>query len=79
MGTSDLSITACLSVISLRLTDAAAVASAALTCAAAGSEREALRIAMEPDGLLSEAQTLHGAVCLIGRMQRSNERPVPAG
>ena len=68
MNTTDLSITTCLAEISIRLTDAAAVAKAALTCAIAGSEREALRIAMDLDRLLNEAQTLHGAVCLIGRM-----------
>ena len=70
MHTADLSITACLAEISARLNDAAAIAKAALTCATAGSEREALRIAMDLDGLLHEAQTLHGAVCLIGRTTR---------
>ncbi|MDP4026657.1 hypothetical protein Q8W71_29040 [Methylobacterium sp. NEAU 140] len=66
-----MSITACLAEISARLTDAAAVAKAALTCAEAGSEREAVRIAMDLDALLHEAETLHGAVCLLGRLPRA--------
>lgn len=65
-----LSIRACLEEISARLTDAAAIAKAAVVCAESGSEREALRIAMDLDELLSEAGTLHGAVCLMGRMTR---------
>lgn len=66
-----LSITACLGEISGRLTDAAAIAKAALACAEAGSEREAVRIAMELDELLAEADTLHHAVCLLARLQRA--------
>ena len=78
MSTAGLSITACLAEISARLTDAAAIAKAAVVCAESGSEREALRIAMDLDELLSEAGTLHGAVCLIGRMSRSREgSPAP--
>ncbi len=73
MSVAGLSITACLSEISLRLTDAAAIACAAVTCAESGSEREALRIAMDLDELLHEAETLHGAVTLIGRMRRKEE------
>ena len=69
-GGAGLSITVCLDEISQRLTDAAAVAKAAVACAAAGSEREAVRIALDLDELLSEATTLHGALCLIGRMNR---------
>lgn len=64
-------ITAGLREISSRLTDAAAIAKAAVVCAESGSEREALRIAMDLDELLSEAATLHGAVCLLGRMNRA--------
>ena len=79
MSGSGLSITGCLSEISERLTDAAAIAKAAVVCAESGSEREALRIAMDLDELLSEAETLHGAMCLIGRMSRSGERPPPPG
>ena len=78
MSEAGLSIRACLGEISARLTDAAAIAKAAVTCAESGSEREALRIAMDLDELLSEAATLHGAVCLIGRMSRA-EAPKPGG
>lgn len=63
-------ITTCLDALSARLSDAAALAKAAVTCARAGSEPEAVRIALKLDGLLGEAQTLHGAVCLLGRMAR---------
>lgn len=79
MHTVSLDITTCLAEISIRLNDAAAIAKAALTCATAGSEREALRIAMDLDRLLHQVQTLHGAVCLIGRMTpRATSNP-PAG
>jgi len=67
----ELSITTGLREISERLTDAAAIAKASVVCAECGSEREALRIAMDLDELLHEAVTLHGAVCLLGRMERA--------
>lgn len=73
MNGSGLSIAACLAEISCRLTAAAAVAKAALVCAEAGSEHEAVRIAMDLDTLLQEAETLHGAVCLLGRLRRATE------
>ena len=79
MHTVDLSITTCLAEISIRLNDAAAIAKAAVTCATAGSEREALRVAMDLDRLLHEVQTLHGAVCLIGRMAPKAASNLPAG
>lgn len=66
----EMSITVGLREISSRLVDAAAIAKAAVVCAESGSEREALRIAMDLDECLNEAQTLHGAVCLFGRMDR---------
>ena len=76
MAEGGLDITTCLEAISRRLVDAAAVAQAAVTCARSGSEREAVRIAMDLDLLLNESQTLHGAVCLIGRMERA-EAAIP--
>ena len=75
MSGSGLSIRGCLGEISGRLTDAAAIAKAAVSCAESGSEREALRIAMDLDKLLNEATTLHGAVCMIGRMRRRSAPP----
>ena len=73
-----LSIRGCLAEISARLTDAAAIAKAAVVCAGSGSDREAVRIAMDLDGLVHEVQTLHGALCLMGRMAREVERPAPS-
>ena len=80
MGEAGLSVTGCLTEISARLTNAAAIAKAALVCAQSGAEREAVRIALDLDELLSEAGTLHGAVCLIGRMNRDRaERSASSG
>ncbi|MGH1587758.1 hypothetical protein ACRBEV_04620 [Methylobacterium phyllosphaerae] len=59
--------------------EAAAPAKAALVCARAGFEREALRIVLEIDYPLSEAQTLHGAICLIGRINRSADEATAPG
>lgn len=60
MSGSELSGRACLGEISGRLTDAAAIAKAAITCLETGSEREALRIAMDLDELLSEPRPCTG-------------------
>ena len=65
-----MSVTGCLEELSRRLVDAAAIAQAAVTCARSGSEREAVGISMPLDILLNEAQTLHGAVCLLSRIRR---------
>jgi hypothetical protein len=73
MSVTEISITACLHEMSSRLTDAAAIGKAALVCAENGSEREGLRIAMDLDELLHQVQTLHGAVCLIGRISRQDD------
>jgi hypothetical protein len=43
MGAAGLSITGCLAELSERLTDAAVIAKAAVTCAKSGAEREAVR------------------------------------
>jgi hypothetical protein len=72
MSAAGLSITSCLTEISLRLSKAAAIAKAAVTCAESGAEREALRIAMDLDELLHETETLHGALTLIGRMSTAD-------
>ena len=70
MSGTGLSVTGCLAEISERLTDAAAIAKAAVTCAESGSEREAVRIAMDLDELVHEVSTLHGAMLLMSRMAR---------
>lgn len=54
-----------------RLTDAAAIVKAAVACAEAGSTREALRIVLDLDEILSETTTLHSALILAGRLQRN--------
>lgn len=69
--TEGLSTTAFLREISTRLTHAAAVARAALGCAEGGSEREALRIALDIDETVFEIKLLHGAMVLAGRIDRS--------
>ena len=58
-----------------QLVDASAIAKPAVVCAESGSDREALRIAMDLDELLSEAATLHGAMCLLGRLERAGSLP----
>jgi hypothetical protein len=70
----ELTITTGLKEIAKRLGHAAAIAKGAVTCAETWSEREALRIAMDLDELISEAGTLHGALCLLGRMERDAPR-----
>jgi hypothetical protein len=70
MTSFELTIPYCLREISTRLTDAAAIAKAAVACAEAGSESEAVRIAMDLDELVGEAETLHRCVCLISRLKR---------
>ena len=69
MAQGGVDITACLEALSQRLVDAAAIAQAAVTCARSGSQREAVGISMQLDLLLGEAQTLHGAVCLLSRKE----------
>jgi len=69
-----ISITGCLKEISGRLTDAAAVEKAAVTCAESGSEHEAVRIVLELDEMLHEASTLLNGVTLLNRMRRTNAR-----
>src|SRR5215212_4278489 len=57
-----ISITGCLCEIRDRLTDAAAVAKAAVTCAESGSEHEAVRIVLDVEEMLHEASTLLNGV-----------------
>ncbi|WP_457107617.1 hypothetical protein [Methylobacterium sp. P5_C11] len=74
MSQAQMNITACLHEDYIQLSDAAAIAKAAVACAEAGSEHQALQIIMDLDTRLHEATTLHGAVYLIGRMARAQER-----
>ncbi|TDR95656.1 hypothetical protein [Enterovirga rhinocerotis] len=72
-----LSITTGLRELSTRLADVSAILKAAVVCAESGSEQQALRIALDIDEVLHEAQALHGAIRLIGRMQGQAETPAP--
>lgn len=67
MSGSSLTVADCLTEMSEILTDAAAVAKAAVTCAESGSEREAIRIALNLDETLHEFKTLHEAMRLLNR------------
>lgn len=71
MSMGGLSVTGCLVEISGRLTDAAAIAKAAVVCAESGSEKEAVRRSMDLDELLHEAETLNRAVALMNRTERT--------
>ena len=68
-----ITITSGLREIVLRLTEASAIAKGAVACAEGGSEREALRIAMDLDEVFHEVATLHGTVRLLGRMRSGEE------
>jgi hypothetical protein len=70
MPETTISIMGCLREISGRLTDAAAIAKAAVTCAESGSEHQAVRIVLELDEMLHEANTLLNGVTLLNRMWR---------
>ena len=67
-----ISITGCLKEISGRLTDAAAVAKAAVTCAESGSEHQAVRIVLDVEEMIHEASTLLNGITLLNRMRRTN-------
>jgi hypothetical protein len=69
-----ISITGCLKEISGRLSDAAAVAKAAVTCAESGSECQAVKIVLDVEEMLHEASTLLNGVTLLTRMRRTNAR-----
>ena len=71
MSMDALSVTGCLIEISARLTDAAAIAKAAVVCAESGSEKDAVRLSMDLDELLHEADTLHRTVALMNRTERT--------
>lgn len=75
MSESSVTLAECLAEMSELLTDAAAVAKAAVTCAESGSEHEAIRIAMNLDEVVHEAMTLHGVMRLINRR---SEHPASA-
>jgi hypothetical protein len=71
-GRSRPSIAASLQEIKARITEASAIATAAVTCANNGSEREAIRLSLDLGHVLQEAQILHRAVAILGRLKNSN-------
>lgn len=68
-ATGEITIMGCLRDIRSRLVDAAAIAKAAVVCAESGSEDRAVRIALDLEELVHEANTLLNAVSLVQRMR----------
>ena len=66
----DDAVTACLSEIHARLSEAARIAKAAEVCAQAGSISEAVTISMDIEQLTYEADRLHDAVSLLNRLSQ---------
>jgi hypothetical protein len=69
-----ISITGCLCEIRDPLTDAAAVAKAAVTCAESGSEHQAVRIVLDVEEMLHEVSTLLNGITLLRRIERGGGR-----
>jgi hypothetical protein len=65
----------CLTEISSRLSDASAIAKAAVTCAEGGNADDAIKIALDVEQLIHEANTLLNAASLINRLA---DEPAPA-
>ncbi|KMO37237.1 hypothetical protein VQ02_13845 [Methylobacterium variabile] len=78
MSPPPITVTVLLRQIADWLTDAAALARAAATCAESGSEAEAVRLSLDLDERLHEAEGLHCAVRLIARLQADGPLPADA-
>jgi hypothetical protein len=63
-----------LEAITTRLTDAAAIAKAALACADAGAQGRAVQIALDLEEPVREANTLLNMISLLQRMRDRPER-----
>lgn len=61
-------IQACLAEMRAKLKEAAGIAKAAEACAEAGSIDEAVQVSMGIEQLIYDADRLHDAVALLGRM-----------
>lgn len=68
MSPEPITVTSLLRDIAERLGEAAAIARAAVTCAECGSEHEAVRLSLDLDERLHEAEALHRAVTLVARL-----------
>lgn len=66
---------ACLKEISLKHVSAAAIARGAVTCAESGDALAAVRIALEVEPLLHEANTLLNAASLMNRLSEGGAEP----
>jgi hypothetical protein len=78
-GGEQMTVTGCLRAISGRLTEAGAIAKAAVTCAESGSEDHAIRVALDVEELVREANTLLNAASLIQRKREEGEEEVAPG
>jgi hypothetical protein len=65
---SEAAVRECLTGISDRLSDATAIAKAAVTCAQEGNPDAAVRIALDVEQLIHEANTLLNAASLMNRL-----------
>jgi hypothetical protein len=65
-----LTLVDCLEEIASRLADAARVTSAALACARAGAEEEAVRLVMDLEQHTYEADKLLAAMTILARVRR---------
>ena len=72
---SEAAVKECLTAISTRLSDASAIAKAAVTCAEEGNPGGAVRIALDVEQLIHEANTLLNAASLMNRL--AGEQPEP--
>lgn len=68
MSPEPITVTSLLRDIAERLGETAAIARAAVTCAESGSEHEAVRLSLDLDERLHEAEALHRAATLIARL-----------
>lgn len=67
---SEKAITACLTEIHTRLSEAAQIAKAAEACAIAGSIAEGVTVSMDIEQLIYEAGRLHDAASLLNRLSQ---------
>lgn len=75
----DATVTNCLSEISERLVAANAMAKGALVCAEEGNQQAALRIALDLEPLIHEANTLLNAASLMNRLRNKTGEDDPGG
>ena len=72
-GRAEVTVTACLRAISIRLQASSAMATAALACAEEGPEHHATRIALDLEEPVQEANALLQAACLPQPLRKEGE------